>query len=233
MSATRPRPTVMLWTDTKFRWLVASVVIVGAFEFLSLAGWHLPPAIDGPFFAAVIVGIGHRTLWTGLNALVRLDFRSIDLLLLIAAVGAFYLGEYEEAAVVVVLFNLAERLEELGILLWAPAGRADRPPVGRHRLAAKDNLRPALARPFRQGPDEDGRVEAGHRDASHRGASAPRPPRRQRSKKALGSSAIEMAGRSISRIFVSACGGQRSGAPSSGPACSTRRGTPSRHSCWS
>jgi Cd2+/Zn2+-exporting ATPase len=99
----------------KFRWLAFSVVVVGVFEFLSLAGWHLPALIDGPFFAAVIIAIGHRTLWRGLIALTRLDFRSINLLLLIAAMGAFYLGEYEEAAVVIVLFNLGERLEEFGI----------------------------------------------------------------------------------------------------------------------
>jgi Cd2+/Zn2+-exporting ATPase len=115
MKAGRRSARLPLLEDVTFRWLVASVAIVGAFEVLSLAGWHLPTVIDGPFFAAVTIAIGYRTLWTGLKALVRLEFRSIDLLLLIAAVGAFYLGEYEEAAVVVVLFNLAERLEELGV----------------------------------------------------------------------------------------------------------------------
>lgn len=35
--------------------------------------------------------------------------------MLIAVAGAFYLGEYEEAAVVIVLFSLAEHLEESGI----------------------------------------------------------------------------------------------------------------------
>lgn len=101
--------------DTKFRWLVFSVVLVGVFEFLSLAGWHLPPIIAAPFFAIVILAIGHRTLLGGLRALLKLNFRSINLLLLIAAVGAFYLGEYEEAAVVIVLFTLGERLEQFGI----------------------------------------------------------------------------------------------------------------------
>lgn len=41
--------------DTKFRWLVFSVIVVGVFEFLSLAGWHLPPLIAAPFFAIVIL----------------------------------------------------------------------------------------------------------------------------------------------------------------------------------
>lgn len=104
-----------LFDDAKFRWLIVSVIVVGVFEVLALAGWHLPSRIDGPFFAAVIVAIGHHTLWTGLGALARLDVRSINLLLVIATAGAFYLGEYEEAAVVVVLFNLAERLEDFGI----------------------------------------------------------------------------------------------------------------------
>ena len=104
-----------LWSDKKFRWLVFSVAVVGFFEFLSLAGWHLPLAIGAPFFGLVILLIGHRTLLSGLRALLKLNFRSINLLLLIATVGAFYLGEYEEAAVVIVLFTLGERLEQFGI----------------------------------------------------------------------------------------------------------------------
>ena len=106
---------ISLWRDNKFRWLVFSVVVVAVFEFLSLAGWHLPPAIGAPFFALVILLIGHRTLLGGVRALLKLNFRSINLLLLIATVGAFYLGEYEEAAVVIVLFTLGERLEQFGI----------------------------------------------------------------------------------------------------------------------
>lgn len=89
--------------------------MVGVFEFLSLARWHLPPIIAAPFFAIVTLAIGHRTLLGGLRALLKLNFRSINLLLLIAAAGAFYLGEYEEAAVVIVLFTLGERLEQFGL----------------------------------------------------------------------------------------------------------------------
>jgi len=104
-----------LFDDAKSRWLVVSIAVVGVFEFLSLSGWHLPSGLGLPFFAAIILTIGHRTLLSGLRALSKLDFRSINLLLLIATAGAFYLGEYEEAAVVIVLFTLGERLEEFGI----------------------------------------------------------------------------------------------------------------------
>jgi Cd2+/Zn2+-exporting ATPase len=104
-----------LWRDRKFLWLIFSVAIVAVFEILSLLGWHLPPLVAALFFAAIILAIGWKTLWHGLQALAKLNFRSINLLMLIAVAGAFYLGQYEEAAVVIVLFALGERLEEYGI----------------------------------------------------------------------------------------------------------------------
>ncbi|MCW5968684.1 MAG: cation-translocating P-type ATPase [Blastocatellales bacterium] len=104
-----------LWRDAKFRWLLSSVALVGVFEFLSLAGWHLPSTVGAPFFAAIILAVGRRTILNGLKALTKLNFRSINLLMVIAVAGAFYLGQYEEAAVVIVLFALGERLEQFGI----------------------------------------------------------------------------------------------------------------------
>ena len=115
---------VSLWQDTKFRWMLASVALVAAFEFLSLAeidvfkylvGEKYSRPFAGIFFAAIILAIGWRTLWHGVQALSKFNFRSINLLMTIAIVGAFYLGEYEEAAVVVVLFTLGETLEKFGI----------------------------------------------------------------------------------------------------------------------
>lgn len=104
-----------LWSDAKFRWLTLSIIVVAVFELLSLSGWHLPSIIGAPFFAAIIIAVGHRTLLNGIKALAKLNFKSIKLLMVIAVAGAFYLGQYEEAAVVIVLFTLGERLEEFGI----------------------------------------------------------------------------------------------------------------------
>ncbi len=103
--------------DRKFLWLTASVALVGVFEFLSLMGegYKLNRYIAFPFFAAVILAVGWQTLWKGFKSLAKLNFRSINLLMTIAVIGAFYLGEYEEAAVVIVLFALGERLESFGI----------------------------------------------------------------------------------------------------------------------
>jgi Zn2+/Cd2+-exporting ATPase len=111
----QPPKRAGLWANAKFRWLVFSVAVVAAFEFLSLSGRHLPPRVGAPFFAALILAVGWRTLLHGLKALMKLNFRSINLLMVIAVVGAFYLGQYEEAAVVIVLFALGERLEQFGI----------------------------------------------------------------------------------------------------------------------
>ncbi|HKQ05628.1 MAG TPA: heavy metal translocating P-type ATPase [Blastocatellia bacterium] len=104
-----------LWADAKFRLLILSVVTAAGFEFLSLGGRHLPSSVGAPFFASLILAVGWRTILNGLKALSRLNFRSINLLMVIAVIGAFYLGQYEEATVVIVLFTLGEQLEQFGV----------------------------------------------------------------------------------------------------------------------
>ncbi len=104
-----------IWRDKKFVLLLASVIFVISFEILELFGWELPKEIAAPLFGLIIIVFGHKTIRNGLKALVRLNFRSINLLMLIAVIGAFYVGEYVEAAVVITLFSLGERLERYGI----------------------------------------------------------------------------------------------------------------------
>lgn len=101
--------------DKKFRWLIFSLFIVGIFEILSLSGWNLPSNIALPFFLGIVLLIGHKTIINGLKALFHFNLKSISLLIVIAMFGAFYIGKYVEAAIVIVLFNLAEILEEHGI----------------------------------------------------------------------------------------------------------------------
>ena len=104
-----------MFKNTKFLWLIVVTILVGVLEFLSLAGIHLPSSIEIPLILAIILGVGYKTLWHGLQALLTLNFKSIKLLMLIAVAGAFYLGKYEEAAVILVLYTLAEKLEDIGI----------------------------------------------------------------------------------------------------------------------
>ncbi|WP_339921614.1 cation-translocating P-type ATPase [uncultured Flavobacterium sp.] len=101
--------------DKKFLFLLSSVTIVIILEILSIIGIHIPMPY-GPFiFAAFIIGIGHEVLINGIKAIFKLKFSSINLLMTIAVVAAFYLGEYPEAAVVIVLYVLGERLEDIGL----------------------------------------------------------------------------------------------------------------------
>ena len=74
-----------------------------------------PFPFEQPFFLVLIFVIGYQTLWHGLKALATLNFKSIQALMLIAVCGAWLLGKYEEAAVVIVLYTLAEKLEDIGI----------------------------------------------------------------------------------------------------------------------
>lgn len=101
--------------DKKFVTLLVAILIVIVLEILSLAGIHIPMPYAPFIFAAFILGIGYEVIWHGIKALFTLNFSSINLLMVIACIGAFYLGEYPEAAVVIVLYVLGERLEEIGI----------------------------------------------------------------------------------------------------------------------
>jgi Cd2+/Zn2+-exporting ATPase len=106
---------VSLWKERKFQWLLLGVAFVVILEGLALFGWRLPEPLAPLLLGTLILVVGHQTILHGAQSLLRLDFRSIKALMVIAVTGAFFLGEYEEASVVIVLFNLSERLEEFGI----------------------------------------------------------------------------------------------------------------------
>lgn len=101
--------------DKKFLFLLSAIIIVIALEILSIIGIHLPMPYSPFVFALFILGIGYEVLWNGVKAIFKLQFSSINLLMTVAVIGAFYLGEYPEAAVVIVLYVLGERLEDIGI----------------------------------------------------------------------------------------------------------------------
>src|SRR6187455_3687157 len=101
--------------DRRFLLLLGSVVAVILLEILSLLGNHFPSPYEPFIFLVFVLGTGFPVIRNGFKALIRLDFSSISLLMLIAVIGAFYLGEYPEAALVIVLYVLGERLEDIGI----------------------------------------------------------------------------------------------------------------------
>lgn len=101
--------------DKKFLFLLFAITIVIALEILSLVGVNIPMPYAPFVFALFILGVGYKVLRNGVKAVFKLQFSNINLLMLIAVIGAFYLGDYPETAVLVVLFVLGERLENIGI----------------------------------------------------------------------------------------------------------------------
>ncbi|MBL7973308.1 MAG: cation-translocating P-type ATPase, partial [Candidatus Kapabacteria bacterium] len=101
--------------DKKFIFLLLSITLVIALEVLSIIGIHIPMPYAPFVFVLFILGIGYNVLWNGIKAIFKLQFSNINLLMLIAVIGAFYLKEFPEAAVLVVLYVLGERLEYIGI----------------------------------------------------------------------------------------------------------------------
>ncbi|MFA9190033.1 cation-translocating P-type ATPase [Flavobacterium sp. FZUC8N2.13] len=101
--------------DKKFLFLLLSVSTVVVLEILSLLGINLPMPYAPFIFFIFIIGIGHKVILNGLQSLIKLNFSSINLLMTIAVIAALYLGQYPEAAVVIVLYVLGERLEDIGL----------------------------------------------------------------------------------------------------------------------
>ena len=101
--------------DKKFIFLLSAITIVIVLEVLSIIGINIPRPYAPFVFAFFIVGIGYNVLWNGVKAIFKLQISNINLLMLIAVIGAVYLKEFPEAAVLVVLYVLGERLEDIGI----------------------------------------------------------------------------------------------------------------------
>lgn len=101
--------------ETKFRRLAATLLLIVPLEVLSLFSIHLPRLIEYPLFVAIIFFFGRDVITGGLQSLVRLRFSNINLLMTVATFGAVYLGEFEEAVIIIVLFAVSEALEEFGI----------------------------------------------------------------------------------------------------------------------
>lgn len=104
-----------LLSSKKFVYLALAFLAIVPFEYLSLTGTHLPYALEVVAFLTVAILFGREIFTKGFKSLARLQFSNINLLMTVAIAGAFYLGELEEAAIIVILFSLGEFLEDFGI----------------------------------------------------------------------------------------------------------------------
>ncbi|MCC8145023.1 MAG: cation-translocating P-type ATPase [Bacteroidales bacterium] len=101
--------------DKKFVFLSLAVILSIVLEVLSIAGIEIPMPYAPFFYGSFILLIGYKVLWNGFKSLFTLNFSNINLLMLIAVVAAFYLQQYSEAAVVIILYIMGEKLEDIGI----------------------------------------------------------------------------------------------------------------------
>lgn len=104
-----------LLSSKKFLYLCLALLAIAPFEFLSLTGLELPYVVSAVLFLIVAAVFGRDIFRKGIQSLFRLRFSNINLLMTVAIAGAFYLGVFEEAAIIVILFSLGEFLEDFGI----------------------------------------------------------------------------------------------------------------------
>lgn len=104
-----------LLKDSKFKQLALTLGLIVPIEFLSFFSIHLPWFIEYPLFASIIYYFGRDVIAGGVQSLMRFRFSNINLLMTVATFGAIYLGELEEAVIIIVLFAVSEALEEFGI----------------------------------------------------------------------------------------------------------------------
>jgi Cd2+/Zn2+-exporting ATPase len=101
--------------NRNFRWLVAGLALVAPLEVLSIFDLRVALWAQVPLIALLALLFGRNLLLSGLRSLIRLDFSNMNLLMTIALGGAVYLGHYEEAGIIIVLFAMGEMLEDFGV----------------------------------------------------------------------------------------------------------------------
>jgi len=99
-----------------------------------------PILISNLLLLATMILSGYKIAELGLRSLFR-KYISINLLITVAAIGALAIGHIEEGAAVLLLFNIAERLEDYA---------ADR---ARHSIEALMELKPEVATVRRDGEE--------------------------------------------------------------------------------
>lgn len=104
-----------LLKNIKFRWLLAALIVTFPFLVLSYLSIHAPIWIELPIFLLIIVIFGRKIFSSAFRSLIKLKLSSINLLMSIAVIGAIYLRQFEEAAIIIILFSIGDDLEEFGI----------------------------------------------------------------------------------------------------------------------
>lgn len=114
MTAKKGAPQAPSAADIPYVRLAVSLVLAAAAETLELTQW-LPEWSVMIAAAAAITLAGFQTIFKGLGFLVRLIF-NMDTLMSVAVIGAVCLGAWPEAAMVMVLYEIGETIEDLSMV---------------------------------------------------------------------------------------------------------------------
>lgn len=123
------------------KWAFPAAVVLFALGLLFDHVLHLPVWASASAHGLAAVLAGYGVFIDGVKNLVKLNFTE-NVLMSIAVITAFCLGEFGEAAAVAILFNLGERAEEI----------AER--RSRRSITALTEMRPDTARVLRSGVEQ-------------------------------------------------------------------------------
>lgn len=129
-----PRRRTRVFALAEARWAAASLVLFLIALPLQLTG--IPAWAWGPLYAAAYVTGGWEPAWAGLTAL-REKTLDVDLLMIVAAIGAASIGQVMDGALLIVIFATSGALEALATARTQDAvrGLLDLAPSTATRLA--------------------------------------------------------------------------------------------------
>lgn len=146
-SRTAPKRRTRVFALAEARWAAAALVLFLIALPLQLTG--APAWAWGPLYAAAYVTGGWEPAWAGLTAL-REKTLDVDLLMIVAAIGAASIGQVMDGALLIVIFATSGALEALatartqdavrGLLDLAPATAARLADDGNEESVATEDL---------------------------------------------------------------------------------------------
>ncbi|MFB7299229.1 heavy metal translocating P-type ATPase [Streptomyces rubiginosohelvolus] len=142
-----PRRRTRVFALAEARWAAAALVLFLIALPLQLSG--APAWVWGPLYAAAYITGGWEPAWAGLTAL-REKTLDVDLLMIVAAIGAASIGQVMDGALLIVIFATSGALEALatartqdavrGLLDLAPATATRQSDDGSEESVATEDL---------------------------------------------------------------------------------------------
>ncbi len=100
----------------KFRMITIWLACIIPLEIISLSTWDFLGIRERVIFIGIALLFGREIFQKGIKSLLLLRFSDINLLMVIAIIGAVYLNQIPEAMIIIILFSLWETLEDYWVM---------------------------------------------------------------------------------------------------------------------